>query len=210
MKKILISVLLIAAMLFVCGSAFKDTSDYGAGALMTPPPPIEEEYELRLPGGNDFARGANFYGTIEKMSDKVPGTWIIDNRQVLVTEKTEFVNDKGKIAAGSYVWVEGKLQDKVFRATKIEANRYGMTATSSAAAIEDKLYGVVESIKKGEPSVWIIKGTSVTVKKTTKIVENNGKAAVGAYIGVTGKSSGNNFVAEKIETLKNPWGNTKK
>ncbi|MDX9714954.1 MAG: DUF5666 domain-containing protein [Dissulfurispiraceae bacterium] len=209
MKKILISVLLLAAMVFVTGSGFRDNSDYGAGALMTPPPPIEEDREFRMPGGADFARGANFYGTVEKMS-KGSGTWTVDKRPVQVTESTELVQEKGKIAVGAYVWVEGNLKAGVFTATRIEANRYGMTSVSSTAAQQDKLYGVIESIKKGEPSIWTIKGTSIYVTKGTKIVENNGKADVGSYISVTGKTSGDNFTAEKIETLKNPWGSVKK
>jgi len=208
MKRIMIAAILATAMFFVCGSAYKDTTHYGGARVEQD----DMKYkDIKIPEPEDYAPTANFYGTVHKMSSKKPSVWEIGDREVKVTSKTLIVQKNGKVAEGAYVWVEGKLQDKVFVASKIEANRYGTrTGQKPFAEAEEKLYGVVESITQGDPAIWKIKGSPIAVSKQTKIVESNGKAAVGSYISVTGKTSGDNFVAEKIETLKNPWGSTKK
>ncbi len=208
MKRILISAMLVAAMFFVCGSAYKDTSHYGGTR-------VEQDdmryKDIKIPEPEEYAPTANFYGTVKQMSAKKPSVWKIGDREVKVTAKTTIVQKNGKVVEGAYVWVEGRLRNNVFVASKIEANRYGTRIGQKPfAEAEEKLYGVVESITQGDPAIWKIKGSPIAVSKQTKIVESHGKAAVGSYISVTGKTSGDNFVAEKIETLKNPWGSTKK
>ncbi|MCE5312057.1 MAG: DUF5666 domain-containing protein [Nitrospiraceae bacterium] len=208
MKRILISAMLVAAMFFVCGSAYKDNTDYKGVRVEQD----DSRYkDIRIPDPADYPNSANFYGTVKKMSAKKPSIWKIGDRDVTVTAKTSIIQKNGKVAEGAYVWVEGKLKNNVFVASKIEANRYGSrTGQKPFPPSEEKLYGLVETVSQGEPAVWTIKGASIIVSKHTKIIESNGKAGVGAYIGITGKTSGNDFVAEKIETLKNPWGSVKK
>jgi len=66
---------------------------------------------------------SKIYGTIEKVPEKGIGTWIVNGREVVVTEGTFIKEEYGKAAVGAYVEVKGSYDGKTFRAYKIEVKR---------------------------------------------------------------------------------------
>lgn len=64
---------------------------------------------------------------------------------------------------------------------------------------ESKRYGTVDKIPGAGLGIWIINGKEVLVTKDTFIKEEHGKAAVGAYVEVTGGTDGKTFHASEIE-----------
>jgi hypothetical protein len=63
-----------------------------------------------------------------------------------------------------------------------------------------KFYGPVEEMPEtGREGIWIINGREVLVTKSTKIEEEHGKVAAGAYVEVEGDYSGKTFTAYEIE-----------
>lgn len=63
---------------------------------------------------------AKLYGTITEFSLKLPSTWVIKNKKILVDNKTIIKEKNGKIAKGAYVEVKGYYLGKDFIAKKIE------------------------------------------------------------------------------------------
>jgi hypothetical protein len=69
------------------------------------------------------------------------------------------------------------------------------------ALAEQEFYGVVQTMpEKGYVGQWNIDGKTVQVTKDTKIEEEHGKLAVGAYVEVEGVTSEGKFIASEIET----------
>lgn len=64
-----------------------------------------------------------FYGTVSKIPEGGIGTWIINGKEVMVTEETIIEEEYGKATVGAYVEVKGKYDGKTFRAYKIEVKR---------------------------------------------------------------------------------------
>lgn len=63
-----------------------------------------------------------------------------------------------------------------------------------------KFYGTVEGMPEtGREGIWIINGREVLVTGGTKIEEEYGRAAAGAYVEVKGNYSGKLFTAYEIE-----------
>ena len=63
-----------------------------------------------------------------------------------------------------------------------------------------KFYGAVESMpEQGLEGIWIVNGREVLVTGQTKIEEEHGKLAAGAYVKVEGNYEGNTFTAYEIE-----------
>jgi hypothetical protein len=75
---------------------------------------------------------------------------------------------------------------------------------TSTGIIEHIFYGPVEKINSGNPSKWIVKGKEIWVTSETSVIEEKGKAAVGAYVRVGGSYSGEVFIAYMIEVQKYP------
>jgi hypothetical protein len=68
---------------------------------------------------------------------------------------------------------------------------------------QSKFYGVVQTMPtNGYIGEWKIDGKIVTVTKETKIKEEEGKLAVGAYVEVEGATSEGKFLATELETEK--------
>lgn len=63
-----------------------------------------------------------------------------------------------------------------------------------------KYYGVIESMPENSiEGIWIVNDREILVTKDTKIEEEYGKAAVGAYVEVEGDYLNKKFTAYKIE-----------
>jgi hypothetical protein len=51
------------------------------------------------------------------------GTWVVNNREIMVTKETRIKEEYGSAAEGAYVEVEGNNTGKTFTAYKIEVKR---------------------------------------------------------------------------------------
>lgn len=69
-----------------------------------------------------------------------------------------------------------------------------------------KFYGTVESLPDGLLGTWVINGRSVVVTEQTQIEEEYGRALVGAYVEVKGKTDGQTLLADKIEVKREASG----
>lgn len=72
-------------------------------------------------------------------------------------------------------------------------------AGSKHAPVEQKIYGTVRSLPEGMIGIWIVDGKQIDVTDVTRIEEDYGKAAVGAYVEIEGTASGETLSARKIE-----------
>jgi hypothetical protein len=160
-----------------------------------------------------------FYGTVERMPETGwKGIWIINGREVLVTNSTKIEEEYGKAAAGAYVEVEGNYSGKTFTAYEIEVKgerRYREYAPSGKKTDKsksrdyspnrEKVYnsrfaGIIESMPEaGYEGLWIIEGRKVEVNNKTLIDETDGTASVGAYSKVKGIRTGDTITAYEIE-----------
>ncbi|SHJ30157.1 hypothetical protein SAMN02745165_02037 [Malonomonas rubra DSM 5091] len=160
------------------------------------------------------------YGVVEQIPQDGYGHWIIDGHPVLVTERTKIENEYGRIAVGSYVEVEGVVDNQGFRAYEIEGkakndskrneygNKYRQTRGSdreeygSNYAEGNEFYGVVEQIPTGGLGTWRISGREVFVDRSTRIKSEHGPITVGAKVEVSGAKLADNgaFYAHEIET----------
>lgn len=71
------------------------------------------------------------------------------------------------------------------------------------AYAKQEFYGVVQTMPEtGYIGTWNIDGKAVQVTKDTKIEEEHGKLAVGAYVEVEGVTFEGKFIASEIETKK--------
>lgn len=66
---------------------------------------------------------SKIYGTINKIPEGGVGTWIVNDREVLVTKETFVKEEYGKATVGAYVEVTGSYDGKAFHAYKIEVKR---------------------------------------------------------------------------------------
>jgi len=76
-------------------------------------------------------------------------------------------------------------------------------AGSTQAQVEQKIYGTIRSLPQTEIGIWDVDGKQVEVTKATRIVENHGKAGVGATVEIEGiAASGKAFSARKVEVKR--------
>lgn len=73
--------------------------------------------------GHDERYESKFYGVVTKIPEGGIGTWIVSDREVIVTKNTFIEEEHGRAAAGAYVKVEGSHTDNTFNAYKIEVKR---------------------------------------------------------------------------------------
>lgn len=108
-----IFILLAAVLAFAAGNALAEEDSKDAAPqrphFYQPGSGYEQEPEYK------------FNGVIRKLPESgASGTWIVDQRLVLVTPLTAIKDDKGKIAVGAAVEVKGLLKGIDFMATAIE------------------------------------------------------------------------------------------
>jgi len=66
---------------------------------------------------------SKFYGTVETIPADRIGTWIVDNRDIMVTTDTIIKEKYGKAEEGAYVEIKGDNTGGTFTAYKIEVKR---------------------------------------------------------------------------------------
>jgi hypothetical protein len=139
-----------------------------------------------------------FYGIVESMPESgYAGVWVINGRSIQVGKETYIKEKRGKAALGAYVEVKGQQAGDVFTAYKIEVEGSGYTEKSPYPG---KFYGTVERMPEtGREGIWIVNGREVLVTNSTKIEEEHGRVAAGAYVEVKGNYSGKTFNAYEIE-----------
>lgn len=148
--------------------------------------------------GNQMNYTGKLYGIVESMpAQGHAGEWVIGGTKVQVSRDTYIKEKRGRAAVGAYVEVKGQQSGDSFTAYKIEVEGSSDTAQSPYPG---KFYGTVESMPDtGRDGIWVINGRDILVTANTRIEEEYGKAAPGAFVEVKGDYSGKTFTAYKIE-----------
>ena len=145
---------------------------------------------------------AKFSGIVEKLPSTAGriGDWTVSGRIVHVTAATQIKQERGEVAVGSLVDVEGTRQnDGSINAAKIEVK---LNPNNLPAAVRFK--GTIESLpgSTGQIGVWKVSGRAVNVDNRTRIVPNVAAAKVGATVEISGTRQGDgpvNALAIEIE-----------
>ena len=82
-----------------------------------------EDHDYHHESGHEHNYESRFYGTITNITADYIGIWIVNNKEVQVTEKTHVSEKHGKVEVGAYVKVEGRNVGNVFEAYEIEVKR---------------------------------------------------------------------------------------
>jgi hypothetical protein len=148
--------------------------------------------------GSQMNYAGKIYGIVESMPDQgYAGQWVISGRKVQVGKDTLIKEKRGKAAVGAHVEVKGQQSGDVFTAYKIEVEGSSDRAQSPYPG---KFYGTVESMPEtGRDGIWVINGREILVTGNTRIDEEYGKTAPGAFVEVKGDYSGRTFTAYEIE-----------
>lgn len=156
-------------------------------------------------GGGGGGAYTKFYGTIEGLpATGWIGDWAVSGRTVHVDATTRIEQEHGAVAVGSYVEVKGWSQaDGSVNATKIEVK-----AGAGGSGGSTKFYGTVEQLPaSGLVGTWIVSGRTVLVSASTRIDQEDGPVAVGAYVEVEGLLQPDGSVnATKIEVKSSASG----
>jgi hypothetical protein len=179
-------------------------------------------YKIEVEGSVDNHKSpypGKFYGTVEHMPDTGrEGIWIVNGREILVTNSTKIEEEHGKAEAGVYVEVEGNYSGKTFTAYEIEIKgergyreydpsrkktyerKYQDYSQHRKKFFNSKFAGTIENIPEaGYEGLWIIDGRKVKVNNKTLIDETDGRVSVGAYTKVKGIRTGDTITAHEIE-----------
>jgi hypothetical protein len=159
--------------------------------------PERSEYE----GRDGYNRvESKLYGAIEKMPENgLNGTWIINGKTVVVSDRTRIKERYDRAALGRYVEVEGIRDGDSITAYEIEVER-SRESRFDDRRIGSKFYGTVETLPQtGLDGVWKIDGREVVVTRNTRIKEEYSRLAVGSIVEVKGRFSDKTFTADEIE-----------
>ena len=173
---------------------------------------VETEEAWKCPSGSSGGGGGHmeFYGTIESLPNTPGwiGDWVVSGRTVRVDDTTRIEQEHGPVAVGAYVEVKGWLQaDGSVNATKIEVKM--PAGGGGGGSSYTKFYGTVESLPDtpGWIGDWVVGGRIVRVTNWTRIEQEHGPVAVGAYVEVKGWARADGSVdATKIEVKSSPGG----
>lgn len=160
--------------------------------------------ETSMRGGGGV-RLEKFRGVVESLpsSPGLIGEWTVGGRTVRVAATTTIKQKHGPVAVGVTVEVEGIPQnDGSFLAVEIE--------TQNGPNNLAEFKGVVESLPSdpGRIGDWIVSGRTVRVTADTRIMEQHGPAAVGAFVEVTGTpQEDGSIIAVRIQVEKRMQGN---
>ncbi len=160
-------------------------------------------------GGGDDHGYMKFYGTIESLPSTPGwiGDWIVSGRTVHVTNATRIEQEHGPVAVHAFVEVKGPQQaDGSVNATKIEV-KIGAGSGGNGRSYT-QFYGTVDSMPaNGLSGEWSVGGRTVHVDAATRIEQEHGPVAVGAYVEVKGWLEADNSVsAVKIEVKESQSG----
>ncbi|MCI5121438.1 MAG: hypothetical protein D3908_09675 [Candidatus Electrothrix sp. AUS4] len=157
-----------------------------------------ERYEYR--DGERYREESKLYGVIEKMPENgYNGTWVVNGKQILVTDATKIKEKYGRAAVGKYVEVEGRRDGESLKAFEIEVERSRDERFDDRRG-NSKFYGTVEILpEKGLNGLWKIDGREVEVTSDTRIKEEYARLAVGSSVEVEGRRTDTGFIAYEIE-----------
>ncbi len=147
------------------------------------------------------------YGTIQSLPSTSGwvGDWVVNGRTVHVFSTTKLKQEKGPIALGATVEIEGWLQaDGSVNAKEVETK-----SSTSSGGTYFKFYGQVETLPNTANRVgaWTVSGRTVHVTPTTYIKLEHGPLAVGSYVEVEGNVRADGSIdAFKIETKQGGGG----
>ncbi len=155
-------------------------------------------------GGSGSGSGGiytEFYGTVESLpANGWVGDWTVSGTVVRVNNWTRIEQEHGQVSVGAYVEVKGYQQaDGAINATKIEVKMPAGVGGSSGSYV--KFYGTIENLPtSGWVGQWTVSGRIVHVDAFTRIEQEYGLIAVGAYVEVKGWGQPDGSVkATKIE-----------
>ncbi len=171
---------------------------------------IETEDPWKCPGSGGGSGGnsgyTEFYGTVQQLpANGLIGDWTVSGRTVHVDASTRINQEHGPVAVGAYVEVKGWLQsDGSVNATKVEVKLSAGSGSGGRNYI--KFYGTIDSLPTGTwIGDWGVGGRTVHVSASTRIDQEHGPVAVGAYVEVKGWTRADNSVdAVKIEVKVGP------
>ncbi|CAK8716299.1 DUF5666 domain-containing protein [Candidatus Electrothrix laxa] len=164
----------------------------------------DERYERsEYERGERYREESKLYGVIEKMPESgYNGTWIINGKTVLVSDRTRIKEKYDRAALGRYVEVEGVRDGDSFTAYEIEVERSRESRPDDRRG-SSKFYGTVETLPQaGLNGVWKIDAREVVVTRNTRIKEEYGKLKIGSSVEVEGRLIDNTFTADEIEVKR--------
>ncbi len=156
---------------------------------------IEVEENHQGSGGGTYTK---FYGTVESYPDGLIGLWTVSGRFVNVSPATRIDQEHGTVTQGAYVEVEGWVQTNgTVTATQIEVKDDPGRGDTNYT----RFYGTVEQLPNHTLiGTWMVSGRPVVVNSNTRIEQEHGPVAVGAYVKVEGmRQADGSIVASKIE-----------
>jgi uncharacterized protein (TIGR03437 family) len=147
---------------------------------------------------------AKFSGIVEKLPSTTGriGDWTISGRIVHVTAATQIKQERGEVAIGSLVEVEGTRQnDGSINATKIEVK---LNPSTLPAAVRFK--GIIEALPgtTGQIGAWKVSGRTVNVDSRTRIVPNLAAVKKDATVEVFGTRQGDGPVNALTIEVEDP------
>ncbi|MFN0110007.1 MAG: DUF5666 domain-containing protein [Blastocatellia bacterium] len=125
------------------------------------------------------------------------GDWKVNGKVIHVSATTKQIQDKGSIAVGVFVEIEGLLQfDGSINASEIEVKPNGVPG------IPTKFIGKVEKIPSttGRLGEWTISGRKVTITAQTEVKAASGDFMIGSTVEVEGAvQNDGSVIAIKLE-----------
>jgi hypothetical protein len=158
------------------------------------------EHGRRIGEAEQLSTGyrSKIYGTVESLPEKgFSGVWIVNGRQVVVTEDTFMEEKHGTVKPGAFVEIKAIQSGDSLTATKVEVKR--AKTSGSPAAMENTLHGTIENLPKGLLGTWVVSGKEILVLKKTVITGKNGKPEIGTPVQVQGTVLEETFIVSRIE-----------
>ena len=158
------------------------------------------EHSKRIGEAEQLPAGyrTKIYGTVESLPEKgFSGVWIVNGRQVVVTEDTFLEEEHGTVQLGAFVEIKGAQSGDSLAATKVEVKR--AKASGSPASMESTMSGIIESLPKGLLGTWVVSGNEILVLKQAVITGKKGKPEIGTPVQIQGTVSGETFIVSRIE-----------
>ncbi len=140
-----------------------------------------------------------FHGVVEALpAAGLVGDWAVSGRTVHVTAATHIDQEHGAVALGAFVEVKGLAEaDGSVTATKIEVKE----GANDDEFGEVEFHGVVEALPAaGLVGDWTVSGRTVHVAAATRIDQEHGAVALGAFVEVKGLAEADGSItATKVE-----------
>ncbi|HKQ74190.1 MAG TPA: DUF5666 domain-containing protein [Blastocatellia bacterium] len=157
--------------------------------------------EVKFPPPNGLP--IKFSGKIEELPSTPGrvGDWKVSGKVIHVSAMTRIDDDRGRIAVGAFVEIEGLLQnDGSINALRIEVKPDG------SSGIPVKFLGRVERLPDTNTRIgdWVVSGRMVRVTANTEIDQDRFRLMVGSLVEVEGVAQSDGvIVAARIEVKGN-------